>query len=229
MDSSDLIIGTLRDGVSAASQASTSLTQWESGQIPWVIADDPLIQQILSDKALLSSVWSWLCQQVETCTDATLSPVGRPTNSSRALHVLSTGTASTSNPAFALLERHAASLPDTPSPITPLTPAISAVQQGAAISISAESLSRHAVIFGATGTGKSYLTYLLLREQLLRGCSLVAFDTKLTPSPACGEPATKPVLPPSGSRSSTQAICTTCRGSTRSAPDTRPPKPSPKC
>ena len=41
------------------------------------------------------------------------------------------------------------------------------------------SLDRHAVIFGGSGSGKSYLSYVLIREQLQRGCSLVVLDPKI--------------------------------------------------
>jgi hypothetical protein len=40
-------------------------------------------------------------------------------------------------------------------------------------------LTKHAAIFGGSGFGKTFLSYVLIREQLARGCSLVAIDPKL--------------------------------------------------
>ncbi len=41
-----------------------------------------------------------------------------------------------------------------------------------------EALKRHALFFGASGSGKTYLSYLVAREQLARGASLVVLDPK---------------------------------------------------
>lgn len=57
-------------------------------------------------------------------------------------------------------------------------------------------LRQHSIIFGGSGYGKSYFSYLLIREQLKRGASLVALDPKIETihrlRGACQEAGMKP-------------------------------------
>jgi hypothetical protein len=57
-------------------------------------------------------------------------------------------------------------------------PRAATAPQSARVTIPDWVLNRHALVYGSSGYGKSYLSYVLITEQLKRGCSLVALDPK---------------------------------------------------
>lgn len=50
--------------------------------------------------------------------------------------------------------------------------------EGAYLEVSHEHFERHTVVFGASGYGKTYFSYLVAKAQIEQGCSVVALDPK---------------------------------------------------